>query len=614
MNLRDLSQFAFEHLIETLERNGTEPGELQRATLYELIDTMTEYAIGKTRGRKVFALAAGSGKTTAIISWIATLHRLGNDDIAVSVSASKVEALCEIKRKLMEHGVPEDLIGLKHSLGAAASLPSTDNQDRRYQLVTHARVRSERDHELFIRHKGTPRKVMIYDEALLRADTADVPELALSAAFASFREQAGRLGQRYEGVINYLSACLATIRANIDRLKRESEAADPVINLGELSSIEQEDYVALVEGLRPLNGGNFDVLTKLLEISQQPVRIVSGGQHPGIVWFRTAIPDELKNVIVLDASHPIRNLAALDHTIEHIDSFNGMDVKTYENVQVLQMLVPGGRYSVTQSFKGKTFAERRYSRDVVEVVKSEAAASGILLFTYKDRDVPIGRTLLDDLRNAGVDIEAKTAEGRKRINLLTWGDETSLNGYEHCDAVIMVGVLHREPLDLAASIIGQSGDLARPVEASEIKAAEQGEICHLIYQAASRGACRLTDQNKARPMKLYLMHRNAEVRYELAKVMPGVQWSIWEPRFVPRTSESQEQKLALAILEYLEGLPGHINEVSTTGMKKDLNLTDPKLKRTFSRAVSTVDQSPNGWTLDGRSFRRTASLFSETTD
>ena len=65
-------------------------------------------------GRWVFDLDTGCGKTLSVVAWLTALLEL-KLPFSVAVAASQVEALCEIKRKLVEKGVSADDIGLKHS-------------------------------------------------------------------------------------------------------------------------------------------------------------------------------------------------------------------------------------------------------------------------------------------------------------------------------------------------------------------------------------------------------------------------------------------------------------------------------------------------------------------
>ena len=57
------------------------------------------------------------------------------------------------------------------------------------------------------------------------------------------------------------------------------------------------------------------VLLQLLDIASYPLRVLPTGQG-GVVWYRIGVPEEIKNVIVLDASQPIRRLVHLDPSIK----------------------------------------------------------------------------------------------------------------------------------------------------------------------------------------------------------------------------------------------------------------------------------------------------------
>ncbi len=80
-----------------------------------ILGTMTQMAQGELRGRWAFGLPTGMGKTKSIEAWIATVNDAGLDHVSVAVAASKVEALCEMKRSLLDLEVPATKIGLIHS-------------------------------------------------------------------------------------------------------------------------------------------------------------------------------------------------------------------------------------------------------------------------------------------------------------------------------------------------------------------------------------------------------------------------------------------------------------------------------------------------------------------
>ena len=68
---------SFELLIDDLTRYENKVGNNQSLALYELVSEMTAFALGLTNGRKAYSLPTSCGKTTAIIAWASTVHKLG---------------------------------------------------------------------------------------------------------------------------------------------------------------------------------------------------------------------------------------------------------------------------------------------------------------------------------------------------------------------------------------------------------------------------------------------------------------------------------------------------------------------------------------------------------
>ena len=217
-------------------------------SLQTLVSEMTGYAHGAITGRRAFSLGTGCGKTSAIIAWITALHRQGLTDVAVSISASKVEALCDLKQALLDHGVPESLIGLKHSFTAdEASLPSTGSEDRRYQLVTHARVRGGNDDHLFVEHRGKPRALMIYDESLFRSEALTVSERGIRMELAALREYVSGLPleSQFAGLIGYLEEASAQVSARVEE-QRQLPGTPLLLTLPMLEAVERKGYLSLL--------------------------------------------------------------------------------------------------------------------------------------------------------------------------------------------------------------------------------------------------------------------------------------------------------------------------------------------------------------------------------
>ena len=247
--------------------------------------------------------------------------------------------------------------------------------------------------------------------------------------------------------------------------------------------------------------------------------------------------------------------------------------------------------------------QRSVSREVVEVVKALPASEAVLLFVFKDPKGRMALTLRHDLREAGVDTDALTPEGRSRVNVLTWGSETSLNDYAHCRHVILAGVLHRSLLDLASVAVGQLDNRAASLGGKWLLELMKSEVAHAAFQAISRGCCREVDQGQAKPMDAYVILPWALEPY-LAPVMPGAVYEVWTPVY-SGISDAVVTPMALAILQHLRGLPQATRKVSTKTIKAALCI--PAAQRlNFSRAVQQLADLASGeWVRDGHSLVRT---------
>lgn len=611
-----LTQAALSILVDDLEGHGNVLSDMHRAALCELLDTFTGYCAGTLQGRVAFPLPTGMGKTSAVVAFLAALHRLGYM-VPVSVAASKVEALCTLKRDLLAHGIPEDLIGLKHAV-VGASEPSTGDASRLFQLVTHARVRlvDGRDFQLFGTHEGRPRPLCIYDETLMRADSFAFAELDMRKALACMRLETERTASPLVAeLLAYLGECegrignaLAALRSSGDPNSNGVPVSLPPLEPGQLA-----DYLREVGQLRGRLNGYATSLETLLSVSQEDLQVLTAEQGGGAVAVREAVPAALRNVVVLDASTPVRELARLDPTIRPIESFAIEELKSYEAVEVHQLLVPGGRGAIEGSFAKVGAEAGAAAREVIDIVKDNPQARAFLIFSFLPRrgQVDVLEELKAKMRGARLDLSATTSEGRPRFEFLTWGNQEGLNGYEHCDVVIMAGVLHRSHLDMAAAVRAQTRNLREPTPSTLLRAVIESEVAHVVLQGASRGSCRRITNGKAWPMKLYLVHKNAGLKAILDRVMPGAAWHYPQPRHLKKAAEeSRAAQLRGELLAYLRTLPETVAKVSSRELKKALGLsTDDATRGAFVRARDLLDPDTDRWVPEGRSLVRVTARY-----
>jgi hypothetical protein len=623
MNINELSERAFTRLTTTLEGFGNTLSTPHAHALRALVDSMTKMAAGELQGRYAFGLGTGLGKTSAIIAWLAAVEELGLHGISAALCASKVEALCQLKRDLIKNGIPADKIGLLHTYrhdssapkdarvlpSGYASEPSTDDNDSRpIMLITHQMLRgSKRSLDEFMSYQGTQRSLLLYDESLIISDSWSISIRLLKAEMAWL--QAYHEGDTaYSEMFTYLETCRYAIADEIQR-QRTGEAAQLVDLPFLLSHLEAQFRSSLDQRT------NSKTIRNLLEISNHQVRIIPTGVG-GAVAYEISVPAEVRNILVLDASQPIRKLAKLDGTIQDAEDVLHIplsSLKEFDQVTLHQMFTHGGRNTMKKSFSQKYQADRKISGEIIEVVKRVPVDEAILIFTYvalTNGGTNYRNIIERDLKEAGIDIDEKLSEGSARINILTWGQETSLNEYSHCSHVILAGVMHRDLLDLHGAYVGQKDDIRAEVPPGTIRELLTSEICHLIYQALSRGTCRVAQNGHAKAMQGYIIHAYDDIRSELEKVMPGVVWKTGEPIDESLKQSGVIQKTAERISHYLSGLSPEVVKVSSRRVKKDLNLEDIPT-RTWTHAMQEAMERDRTWLLDRSSLVRGSSLFGE---
>ena len=75
-------------------------------------------------------------------------------------------------------------------------------------------------------------------------------------------------------------------------------------------------------------------------------------------------------------------------------------------------------------------SDRKMAKEVVEVIKTIPTDEAVLLYVYKlnqPRGVDYTKTLLGELEAADIPTDTLTPDGKPRIVIQTWGNETSLN-------------------------------------------------------------------------------------------------------------------------------------------------------------------------------------------
>lgn len=168
---------------------------------------------------------------------------------------------------------------------------------------------------------------------------------------------------------------------------------------------------------------------------------LSNFANKGVVGYQVTVPTELRNIIILDASHPIRDLVRDDTSVldaeEHLPSvktlgFSLSSLKRYDGTVVYQMSAGGGKESMTKSFKQKYGHQRRICKEVIEVLGKIPEDESTLVIAFKpayDHSGPVNfvKTLEEDITASGVvtmknqdSMEVVESTQKPRVSITTW--------------------------------------------------------------------------------------------------------------------------------------------------------------------------------------------------
>jgi hypothetical protein len=597
-----VTQVAFEFLVDKLATYGNSVSEGHALALHSLLHRMARYCAGQAYGRVVFPLPTGMGKTTAIAALIVALTRLGYT-VPLVIACKTIEAMAGLYQLLRDEEVPDHLIGLKHS---DSRLHTTENDNRRYQFVTHERIRRDGATPLLLWHGGQVRPLCIYDETLLSGQATTIRTDDLYMGVAAFRALTEK-GEAQAEVLRYLEAAMQAVDPAVVKLKQQGEIDCCPLRLPNASPEQLAKWQTVLLSRSSNLNAYGDRLVDFLEMSGD-CRIVRTSQGLGLVSIEKCIPLELYNVMVLDASAPIRELAKLDSSLHIIEPWVA-ETKSFETVEVVQILAGGGRSTLEESMFGKDDVSP-VSKEIIAILKerdSEASGEGVLFYLYKPKwRGDMQSKLKHDLRKAGINLEERVADDRPRFAFETWGRHEGTNDYHYCTTVILVGVLQVDFISIAGMIKAQKADLTFAVDGDALEKIHRGNIAHDVYQALSRGACRKVSNGIAHPMKAYIIHKDTNLQHDLAPVMPGVKWSQRDPASLRRAESGKAKSWAQKIATYLESLPSTMKEITSDVVKPAINFPTENVaaEKLFGRAKKQLGQFTQAWVPDGRRFLR----------
>lgn len=580
--------------LASLQKNGNQPSLDHQHAGWQLLRAMVDQLYGERTGRYAYALPCGAGKTEAVVALMAAMDslRIFGSGKTTLVVAQQVNALCEIKQKLLDSGMRESTVGIVHSKTSAA-FPSTGDQKRPIMLVTHARIQQDGSLPECCRNRdGKMHDLVIWDEALISTEAVTLaPDTTLAAlGFFASCGKCPTVAQAYER----LHATLAHEQAE-QQAGHAARELPPLVTEQEADLMERE--LRAVGYLDKTGMSLREQALSSVSLIRNPISLVDprNGNSAALMRYVVKVPDGLANIVILDASHAIDELRQADNMIRVGTTEAMTNFKHFGAVAAIHYPVASGRGTI--KVDGKAIAE---ATCIAKRLPNDEPA---LFVTFKDWHES---RLIEELQAAGVPLGRKMPDGKPWLTVITWGKHTSDNSYTSCKHVVLVGLHRLSRVVLASKLAAQKRDLTHRRDKSGLLGLEQSVIAGDVMQAMNRGCMRLTDaEGRAHPMTVHILAKD-NLRYALERAMPGLRWetnAVSEP--------TQTDNAARRIAEYLLSLPANAEKISKQSVFTACNIAlgkDAKAKA-FSEAMlmlhcRAIKEPQHRWSLCGRSLVR----------
>lgn len=593
----ELTSRAFRNLKAFLSTKAqTNPTERQLHALHALMDNMSRLVFHKATGRYAWPLPVGCGKTTSACHFVAQVVK-DRVPVSVAIACSQVSALNEINKFLVEQlHVSQKTIGTLVSYDKATDVRGRyvrDGTASQILLMTHARIHmGEKALSRYWTYQGRERDLLIYDESLISSKSVivDAKEVLDSFSILKGRIQRGELelSRQFYSHLDMLIGEFHSVRNRVEEQIQTFVRDKPGSQIS--SELRYQNFF-----LRPLDpegqyAADIDTIQAETKWSQPlqaffdlcgtTVRLVCDNLGTAVLSFNITVPEHITNMVILDASSPIRLLGKLDKVkitqaedlplIKASGITNLANLFDYSNVS-LHVCKAGAGYSTL-------LADTKNLRikDAVDLLSAERGMidpqDSVLFYVFKRRtgtDHPAHRPKRrigqrGPLFEKDIKLELETELKRNGYDLTTglvcietFGKETSSNNYAHCSHVIFVGTPWQNPNDLVAMALGQERDINRHLEDELLKDLNLTEVAYRYHQGAGRGSMRRNGPDgKPQKMSIYCFltdKQKEEIVPHLLQVLPGMQ--VAKARVAKRHQKtSQNDWVKEAIREALKGL------------------------------------------------------------
>lgn len=388
---RDLIREAHGELVRTLREYDNNVSPTHSEALHKLVNIYAAIAAKKISGRIAVPLPTGMGKTTSIVAALSTAYRLGqlqktgeSKGATVAVAASKVDQLCELYKALVSAGVPESFITLVHSYDydpdverdtdgllppGYAELPANDPAERvaAIMLLTHNRVKNGPTH--IFDNTLQSRTLVIWDESLVATESRALGIERLMYGLPILDTTLQQLKRKdvptdrvmirkAEQTYEFMRQMLTTIQEEV-----EAQAKGRLPKILRFAPLDDGEFATMFKSIdwvvKRMEQGQFreniGYLRNLLRMTAYDAAVHSGrlAGKEAVVRFNVVVPDNIENIVILDASTKINKLMMLDESIWTPKDLPELKL-SYEETTVHRIGHKAGRSGIEEELKGNT--------------------------------------------------------------------------------------------------------------------------------------------------------------------------------------------------------------------------------------------------------------------
>jgi len=120
--------------------------------------------------------------------------------------------------------------------------------------------------------------------------------------------------------------------------------------------------------------------------------------------------------------------------------------------------------------------------------------------------------------------------------------------------VVFAGLLTLPHPAVAASVFAHSREIKRELSSEDLNEVVQSERVHSLYQALSRGSCRIMKDGNAAQMDAYIFsHDHLALKEALLTAMPGVMFAKYQTKHL----KVKETKTEICKIKFTDVLKGY---------------------------------------------------------